>query len=388
MRQSTLQGLALVVAVIAVGCGFSPEKKGGGNGGFTGTGGAPDLSGLGGLAGTDFQTGGTGNASLDGGTFCGQINRPLVALPPDVLIVLDRSGSMDNDINDKGCTDGGGMAQGQCGANSKWGIMTPAIKQVVSATETTVNWGLKYFADPGGSTCNVNNMAAIGITEMNATAVNNSITMQTNAAGGISNGSRTPTRAGVTGAVTYLNSLGATRQNPKFILLATDGLPNCPAQGGDTGDDSTAAIAAVQTAFNNGIPTFVVGIATGGMGTADTTLSAMATAGGYPNPGTPSYYSVASAQALTDALTAIVGKVGGECRFGLGALPSDDGRTSYDAITIFADGNPQPRDTTHANGWDYADASHGSIQLTGQLCQDVMNGVIMNITVAYTCIEP
>ena len=389
MRQSTLQGLALVVAVIAVGCGFSPEKKGGGNGGFTGTGGAPDLSGLGGLAGTDFQTGGTGNQSLDGGTFCGQINRPLVALPPDVLIVLDRSGSMDNDINDKGCADGGGMAQGQCGVNSKWGVMTPAIKQVVSATETTVNWGLKYFADPGNSGCNVNNTAAIGITEMNATAVNNSITMQTNAAGGISNGSRTPTRAGITGAVTYLNSLGTTRQNPKFILLATDGLPNCPAQGGDTAaDDSTAAIAAVATAFNNGIPTFVVGIATGGWGPRTQPSVRWQRRGATRTSGSPAYYSVASQQALTDALTAIVGKVGGECRFGLGALPSDDGRTSYDAITIFADGAAQNRDTTHANGWDYADASHGSIQLSGQLCQDVMNGVVMNITVAYTCIEP
>jgi hypothetical protein len=386
MRMSTPKGLALVVAITLVGCGFSPEKKGNPGTG-TGTGGTPDISGLGGAAGTIFGQGGAGNESLDAGNFCGVNNRPLVALPPDVLIVLDRSGSMDNDIDDRGCTDGG-MGTGQCGTNSKWGIMTPAIKQVVSATEGMVNWGLKFFADTNSTTCNVNNNANVPVAMMNATAVNNAITGQTNAQGGISNGSRTPTRAGVTGAVTYLNSI--PDQNPKFILLATDGLPNCPASGGNSAaDDSMAAVAAVQTAFNGGIPTFVIGIATSGMGAADTTLNMMATAGGYPQMGTPAYYSVASQQALTDALTAIVGKVGGECRFGLGALPSgNDGRTSYDKINVFADGAKQDRDTTHQGGWDYADQSHMSIVLAGQLCQDVMDGKVQVVSVAFTCIEP
>jgi hypothetical protein len=385
MRMSTNKGLALVVAATLVGCGFSPENKGGNPGAGTGNGGRPDIAGLGGAAGT-LNTGGTGNQELDGGTFCGVNNRPLVALPPDVLIVLDRSGSMDNDIADKGCGDGG-MATGMCGALSKWGIMTPAIKQVVTATEGMVNWGLKFFADANNTTCNVNNNANVPVAAMNAMAVNNAITGQTNAQGGISNGSRTPTRAGVTGAVTYLN--GIQDQNPKFILLATDGLPNCPASGNTANDDSTAAIAAVQTAFNAGIPTFVVGIATSGMGTADATLNMMAAAGGYPQMGTPAYYSVDSQQALIDALNAIIGKVGGECRFGLGALPTgNDGRTSYDKINVFADGTRKERDTTHADGWDYADQSHMSIVLSGQLCKDVMDGKVSVVSVAFTCIEP
>jgi hypothetical protein len=385
MRSSILKGLAFA-AVIIVGCSFSPEKNGGN--GNPGTGGAPVITGISGSG--NLATGGQGNETLDGGNFCGQTNRPLVALPPDVLILLDRSGSMDNDINDRGCstTDGGmmGNPQGMCGLNSKWGIMTPAIKQVVSATETTVNWGLKYFADPGNSGCNVNNTAAVNIAMMNATAVNNSITMQTNAQGGISNGSRTPTRAGITGAVAYLN--GRTEQNPRFILLATDGLPNCKQGAQDTADDSMAAVQAVQTAFTNGIPTFVVGIATSGMGTADATLNMMAMAGGYANPGATSYYSVDSQQALIDALNSIITKVGGECRFPLGKLPSNDGRTSYDAITVFADGTPVPRDATHTDGWDYADTSHTSIQLTGSICERVMNGEIQQVTVAFMCIEP
>src|SRR5689334_3687382 len=108
MPLSTTRTLAIVVAVALGGCTFSPEKKGG-SGGDTGNGGAPVITGIGGT-GNDIGTGtgGAGNAtSLDGGN-CGVLDRPLVMLPPDVLIVLDRSGSMDNDINDKGCAPDGG----------------------------------------------------------------------------------------------------------------------------------------------------------------------------------------------------------------------------------------------------------------------------------------
>jgi hypothetical protein len=382
----TTRTLAIVVAVTLGGCSFSPEKKGGAGGyGNNGVGGHPDLQGIGGSG--NLSTGGTGNeAQLDGGN-CGVLDRPLVMLPPDVLIVLDRSGSMDNDITDKGCStmDGGvGMTTGNCGLNSKWGIMTPAIKSVVSATENDVNWGLKFFANAGDSACGVDTRAAVNIAAMNATNVNNAIMMQTNTAGGISGGSRTPTRAAITNASTYLR--GLTDPNPKFILLATDGQPNCPANGNTGNDDSPAAIAAVQTAYQNGIPTFVVGIATTGMGMADATLTSMAMAGGYPQAGSPAYYSVDSQQALTDALNAIVTKVGGSCLFALGATPTNNGSTSHDKISVFADGNMVTKDTTHAGGWDYSDPSHNSIQLYGQLCQDVMSGQVKVVNVVYQCI--
>ena len=45
----------------------------------------------------------------------------------------------------------------------------------------------------------------------------------------MTNGSSTPTRAAENAAVTYLSTL--TDPNPKFIVLATDGQPNCPASG-------------------------------------------------------------------------------------------------------------------------------------------------------------
>src|SRR5947199_112552 len=99
------------LASIAIGCG----------GGSGGQGGAGGLSGH------------------DGGTSCGSIERPSSNRLPDVLLLQDASGSMNNDINDLSCATGG------CGPTSKWSLMTAAIKQVVTETETQVNWGLKFF---------------------------------------------------------------------------------------------------------------------------------------------------------------------------------------------------------------------------------------------------
>ena len=43
--------------------------------------------------------------------------------------------------------------------------------------------------------------------------------------------------------------------------------------------------------------------------------------------------------------------------------PVNDGSVSRSNISVFADGAPVPRDASHANGWDYIDASLTSIQL-------------------------
>ena len=96
-----------------------------------------------------------------------------------------------------------------------------------------------------------------------AAAIAAAIAARTDANGNVTNGSRTPTRAAEDAAVTYLR--GLTDPNPKFILMATDGQPNCPASGNSSGDDTPGAIAAVTAAATAGFPTFVVGhLRTGG----------------------------------------------------------------------------------------------------------------------------
>jgi len=326
-------------------------------------------------------SGGAGGSGLN----CGTLSRSAVFLPADILILLDRSESMSNDIDDRTCMSAEPpYTTVDCGQRSKWGLTTSVIQQVVTASKSSTKWGLKYFADPGNATCSVSANVAVAPGLDNAAAITASIAEQTNSSGGLSNGSLTPTRAAVRAATAYLTSLNDS--NPKYILLATAGLPNCAPGGGDTTtDDSAAAIAAVQTAFNSGIYTFVVGIATEG-GPAEATLNQMALAGGVPHVGSTAYYPVSTPAELTSGFQTLLGVSDQSCTFSLGALPTSDGRTSYDAISLFADGTYLPRDTSHSEGWDYADATHQTIVLFGATCAGVQSHAIQTVTVNFNCL--
>jgi hypothetical protein len=106
--------------------------------------------------------------------------------------------------------------------------------------------------------------------------------------------------------------------NPKFLLLATDGLPNCmPGVLTPSADDSAGAVQSVQLLADNGIPVYVIGI---GMETsAIATLQQLATVGGRPRAADPAYYPVESSADLVDALHAI-GAQTMPCTY---ALPAD-----------------------------------------------------------------
>jgi hypothetical protein len=362
---------ALCVALFVGACGFSPGKPvsgAGGNGANTGTG---AVTGIGNFGGTTSGQGGlTGQG---GGMQCGAVPKSSNKLPPDILIVLDASGSMNEDAMNMSCTNG-------CGATSKWALMTPAINTVVGQTETDVNWGLKFFADMG-STCGVNaTTVAVNVATMNAGPVATAITGRTATNGGVTNGSRTPTRAAMQAAVTYLTAL--TDGNPKYIVLATDGSPNCPASGNSDTDDSPGAIAAVGAAATAGIPTFVVGIATAG-GMADTTLNSMAVAGGFPQTGQATqYYGVASTTEFANVLRALV-TVATTCQYSIPTPPTSDGTTSKEDIAVDSNTGAIPQDAT--NGWTYTDNSHNSITLHGSSCDAVMAGTITTVTIIFNC---
>ena len=421
MNRFAARAVVISVATSLAGCGFAAKAVVGSmTGGATGTGGAgglggaagasspgggPGQGGAGGLAGSGGSAGRTGYGGFgnlpDGGSNsnnteinCGQQSQVAMMVPPDILIVQDRSGSMANDDNDQPCVDAGtrpdagrdagpilippfgGTGMSDCGPNSKWSQVTDALTQVIGQTETTVNWGLKFFASgTTGGTCTVNDTAEVPVGPGNATAI---MTAVSNAVPG----SYTPTRAAITNAVTYLQTL--TDANPKFILLATDGEPNCPATGtNQMTDDSAAAEQAVAAALTAGFPTFVVGIGnTGG----DTTLNALAVAGGRPQmmpPAASSYYQVNNTADLVSALKTIVGAVA-SCTFKLGDPPNS--MTNNDYINVLGDGTVIKKDTTDTDGWDYTAGGNTQIQFYGPTCASIMSGAIKNVTVTYTCV--
>ena len=110
----------------------------------------------------------------------------------------------------------------------------------------------------------------------------------------------------------------------------------------------------------------------------------MANAGGLPRAGTPTYYQVNSFADLNAAIHTLVG-VAGTCTFQIGPAP-DDGSRDLAKINVFGDGTEIPRDETHADGYDYTDASMQSIEVHGPRCKQIMSGEIEDVTVTFRCI--
>jgi hypothetical protein len=286
-------------------------------------------------------------------------------LPPDILIVLDRSGSMKEDLTGLSCGDAG------CGQTSKWSIATSTLGAFLPTVEGSVNWGLKLFASET-SACNVSNTAEIAPRAKNAAAINQLL-------GTTMPGSSTPTTAALMNAAAYLRTL--TDANPKFILLATDGIPTCGtaacAAGVNTGGmvnqcDDANAIAMVKTVHDMGFPTFVLGIGTSSS-PGEGTLSTMAVNGGYPRQGSPSYYPIDKPQDLTDAFKVITGMIS-SCFFTI--TPA---LTSGQQVTgVTASG-------ADLESTDYVIEGNSGVQLVGQACADFMAGTTNNVAVQVSC---
>jgi hypothetical protein len=370
----------LVLSALVGGCGFTPGEAGAptGAGGSTGNGAGGNVgvgasTGIGAAPGIGASNGAGGDVSIP--TSCGQTNVPINAVPPDVLIIEDKSGSMDEDDNGHSCNNG-------CGANSKWTQVSAALTQVVTNTDSQINWGLKFFSDDNA--CTGSGPPIVGVGANNGGMISTAIA-------GTKAGGNTPTRDAVTTGSTYL--AGVQDTNPKYILLATDGLPNCPVGCAgmakptdactmtDNPSEDTAATMAVANALSMGIKTFVIGV--GNVSTAQNTLNKFAMAGGLAQTGAAtSYYAATDPTALEAALNALVGAVF-NCTVSLAGAP-----TGFTNVAVSAKDNstgktiaiqPDPN-----NGWTY-DAGMKNILLKGSSCDNLKNGTYSDLNFIYAC---
>jgi von Willebrand factor type A domain len=358
-----------------VGCGFSPgdaaAPTGAGGSTSSGAGGATGVgasSGAGASSGIGLTTGTSGGDVGIGGSSCGQTSVQVQPEPPDILIVQDKSLSMNQDASGMDCTTAG------C---SKWSQVSAAIDAVVTATDTSVNWGLVFFGTD--NQCGVTSKPVVPVASMNGMKVQ--MAFSTNQPS-----SYTPTASAVDAAVTYMKTL--TDTNPKYLLLATDGLPNCGAGGGMRGgnitaDDSPAAETAVGNAKTAGFPTFVVGIATDSDQMANDTLNTMATNGGYPQSGAATqYYSVTDTASLEAALSKIVGMVA-SCTIPLTNVPANLSNVAVSAQDT--SGKPVEILEDPTNGWSYTNGNMNVIQLNGTACDNLQSGSYSNFQFLYAC---
>jgi hypothetical protein len=381
MRKLQRQMVRALLISSVVGCGFNPGAPGeslpsgsaasSGNGTGNGAGGV-----TGNGTGIGLTSGGGGDVGPGtGGMTCGTSMVPVMPLPPDVLIIQDKSASMNDDDNDSGC-------KGGCGANSKWTQLTTALTTVVQNTQTNVNWGIKYFSD--NNACSASKAPAVGIAAMNGGPITTSIM-------GTQPGGNTPTRDAITTGAAYLATL--TDTNPKFLLLATDGLPNCPTgcasmsnpssscTNTDNPNEDMAAEAAIMMAAAQGYQTFVIGI--GNVSTAQNTLNQFAINGGQAQTGAATSYFAATDEAtLEAALLKVVGSVL-SCTIQLTGVPAN--LTNVAVSVDNASGTPTKVPEDGTDGWTYTDNTNTAIELHGSYCDNIKAGTYTNVQFVYAC---
>jgi len=349
------------------GCG-SPGPVGDQGGQGSGAAGSTGivLPNAGGASGKGAGSGAPGGASGAAGN-CGSTTVRTSKAPADMLIVLDRSLSMTYST-EADCTCGkttGGL-QGQPCSNTttctdRWTAVKTAVAGAVSA-DSSINWGLELFAAPSGESnanCGVASAPQVPI------AANSAATIQSQIAAA-SPGSYTPTAAALDKATAYLKTV--SDGNSKAILLATDGMPNCPKSGSSTADDLPGAEAAASAAAAAGFPVYVVGI---GPQASIANLNKLATDGG-----TGSYFPAASPQQLSDALSQIA-KIVATCTFTPAQPPSDPS-----LVYVYVDKNLIQQ--SPSNGWTFG-AGNKTVELHGTYCDNFLSGKASQVEIVFGC---
>jgi hypothetical protein len=289
---------------------------------------------------------------------CDSTEMTASGMPPNVMLVVDKSGSMADPISS--ATD-----------RAKIEDSKDALRALVDLNEGKIRFGWMQF--PLGDRCQPG-IVAIGCGENTAIAIQAAILIL------IPNGG-TPTGETLQRAAEHESLHDATRSN--FVVLITDGMPTCPAGNGEqmTMEDGELALNSVQTLRSNDIETFVVGIGEDLTSSNPDLLNLMAEAGGRARPGATKYYPANTAAELDEVLEAI-GQQVMDCGLTLNRPPDHP-----DWVWVYLDGTEATRDTTHSNGWDY-DPAQNQVNFYGPMCESLRNGEVDLVHVDVGCLGP
>jgi|GEM_PF-6326725 len=370
-RNGTLLLSALIGAgALFVGACSSPDGGGDGDGdgdvGGTGdgdNGGGPDIV----LGDGD----GDGDNTVITGS-CGNAQRETSQLAPELLVLLDRSGSMIENYT--------------VGTTSRWAEATTALTAALTDTQNGIDWGLKLY--PDNDWCGVSTGANVDVAPGNAQTIIETFNSRPPLAGK----THTPTRAAVAEGMTYL--AGRPDGTPRALVLVTDGDPNCMEPWGSNGieednedgnGDEAAAIAAVAQANAAGIPVYVIGFAVNDDDELIETLNAMANAGGKAKADPfNKYYTADNATEFQAAMNEISADAA-TCTFELAeAAPNATSTTVFLADADGAAIEILDSDASMVNGWTFTDDK--TIEVFGAACDTVLASPQLQLRAAFDCV--
>jgi hypothetical protein len=407
MRITSL-GLALLVSFPFVACQGSESSNvdAAGKGGSGGSGGTISLMPTGGTkASSEAGAGGASEGSavaacesFEGLDECGVTSVEASFSAANVLLVIDKSSSMDD--------------QPEGFELKKWEALKAALEPALSEASAEMSFGLLLYPfgekaeiplDCFEGCCEVPDGPAaiqVGITpgETGATQV-----MQ--ALADASPGGGTPTAAALAAALSYFTQGdGSELKGDRYVLLATDGGPNCGPDNTCDADhctpnldglceegnccegegayclDDAAVLEQLEALAAAGIPTFVVGIP--GTEKYAEYLESFAVAGGVTNPDAPpSYYAVSASggvEQLTQTFVDITTHLVRSCDVDLGEAPREKQLVNVAVdceIVPFAEGA----------GWDISPEQPTQLVIAGEACEKLRTEGAQRVDVVYGC---
>lgn len=305
-------------------------------------------------------------AAVDGGmacvpgSDCGGQELVADAVPPNLLVVLDRSCSM----------------RAKVGNQTKWQIAASALTTLSTTYKDKIRFGLTMFPDTDANSCS-QGAIPIPVGPGNEAALQKLL-----AASLVQTDPYYPDGPCVTNIDTGILQAAADPglsdpMRPSYLLLITDGAQaGCNAGGGDNG-----TLAALTNLFQKrNIPTFVIGF---GSSVDAAHLNQFAKAGGVPSPDPNTAYYKAEDQPSLDKALGTIGSRTIGCTLKLQKTPPDPSQ-----LFIFFDNTKEvPRDPNHVEGWDY-DAQKNQVQFYGMACDDLRAGRIKDLDVVFGCDQP
>jgi len=280
---------------------------------------------------------------------CEKFSVPARANAPDILIVLDRSGSM---------ISGG-----------RWQPSVNAIKKFTSALDGAVSFGLMLYPDP---TALFGQAASCAPGKLDVPfATNNAMkiasTLDWSGPGATS---QTPTAASLEAAraVVETPTCADCPTKEKYVVLVTDGQPNCGASGDRMGADVANTVAAIKAMTAVGVKTYVVGYDTKTDPQLGQVMDQFAAAGG-----TDEHFGVENEATFVAELTKIAGQVI-SCEYELNEPVSDP---TYVRVAI------DTKSYGYQQDWTLEDGKR--VILQGAACATLRDAKTHNLEITVEC---